>query len=593
MNSRGITKFAAAFGFSIVILIVFAPALGYGYVWDDLIYLTDRVYYQGSEGFINAATKPFFISRAYYRPLVVITFVPAVGLGAITPLIHHGVNILIHLVNAILVFKVAFLLVSKTRGAYGAEIACIAALFYAANPLVVESVVWISGRYDLMMCTFVLGFILLAFKLQPSRWKIFALTALYSAAMFSKEAAVGLILAMPMLHLIVSRSSGDGEGWRGFRNNLGSLKEVYLSILLGTLIYFGVRYAVLGEFLPSNSAGQYGPKEWAPRLNLIASAIAEFYKLLFNPWKYSSPLRPFSETLSYAALSPQFWLVAMVLVLLVFFSIKWQWPLVFLVYIAMAWPALHLISYPNGGNIIADRYALAPYAVFLVGLSVVSGVFLTRHALSKFMQLALVGCVGLMLLGSVAFVRVNASFWRNDPIFWNVLSERYPNSTMAAVNHMRILMTNGEWDSANEVIVRLMATNAPVSLTAITNFMIVRAKLGDYDDAMAWYGVAERMRPSELDDKEMSTLWCARGDVEVQRGNFALALEFFEKSVERPNEFSQCRLLYAEALFMEGQQEKSIQQLDQFLAEKKSIASLRNEYLTAWRQKHANRKETR
>ena len=135
-----------------------------------------------------------------YRPLTTLTYwlnYAVLGNGPHAAG-YHGVNLLLHAVNALLVFALV-------RGVSGRPwAALISAAVFASHPLTVESVTNVVGRADLLAATSVVGGLLLYRRfLASGGWRrapwLAGLGMAYVAGVFCKESAV-VLPAMMLLH---------------------------------------------------------------------------------------------------------------------------------------------------------------------------------------------------------------------------------------------------------------------------------------------------------------------------------------------------------------------------------------------------------
>jgi len=146
-------KSAWAILIALVVLLLYWPALEYGYIEID----------DGGQVFENPLVlewtlrnlKQMFISPVVgmYQPLTSITFAALVTVfGVEETFSQHLFNVLLHILNSLLVLLLCKKLFASTATAG------IIALLFAVHPLKVEAVVWLSARSTLMFS----GFFLLA-----------------------------------------------------------------------------------------------------------------------------------------------------------------------------------------------------------------------------------------------------------------------------------------------------------------------------------------------------------------------------------------------------------------------------------------------
>jgi Flp pilus assembly protein TadD len=125
------------------------------------------------------------------------------GRGALNPHVFHACNVIVHALNATLVF----LLVRRLIGSGGTQTwaAAAGAAVFAAHPLQVEAVAWATGFKDMVYGAFTLTALnayVVAAKRVTWSWKPYLLaTAACCLALLSKPTAV----AVPLLALAIDR----------------------------------------------------------------------------------------------------------------------------------------------------------------------------------------------------------------------------------------------------------------------------------------------------------------------------------------------------------------------------------------------------
>ena len=151
---RGTGAFLAGKNLNIVLCVLLAtatialysPVFGYGFViLDDQEYVTGNPHVQN--GLAWSTIKWAFTSTetaAYWHPLTWLSHALDYQLFALDPAGHHFHNVLIHALNAVLLF---LLLQWVTRRV--APSLLVAALF-AVHPLNVESVAWVAERKNVL-----------------------------------------------------------------------------------------------------------------------------------------------------------------------------------------------------------------------------------------------------------------------------------------------------------------------------------------------------------------------------------------------------------------------------------------------------------
>ena len=149
-ESRNLTRRDALGILAISALVVgsYIPAFFAGFVWDDEI-ITETVVRDWS-GLWHIWFSPTEITReGHYWPLVYTTFWLEHKLWGYAPTGYHVVNVVLHLGNALLLWRLARRL--TVPGAW------LLAAVFAVHPLHVESVAWVIERKDLLSTLFYLA----------------------------------------------------------------------------------------------------------------------------------------------------------------------------------------------------------------------------------------------------------------------------------------------------------------------------------------------------------------------------------------------------------------------------------------------------
>jgi hypothetical protein len=260
----------------LIAFLLYLPVLHGGLVWDDPLYLYHPLY-RHPPNWSRILTTPFVLSPNYFRPLVVVTFV----LGGVVPWLQHLVNLLLHVLNTVLVTLLAARLNGRRLGE-SVWPALVAPLLYAVHPALVEGVAFISGRFDLMLTTFLLLALLadLALRDRPRLASPAVGLCVFLAAL-CKEMAAGFLLVLPLWHLATGGTPAS------FRNLIRRQWSVYLAVLLAMAACLGLRYAALGYlYLPGagNPVPVGSPLQHAL---LAARSLAEY--ILLALWPFTAP----------------------------------------------------------------------------------------------------------------------------------------------------------------------------------------------------------------------------------------------------------------------------------------------------------------
>jgi len=159
---------------------------------DDAEYLQQSVRLKGLTW--NAVTWAFSSTQPYYHPLPRLSHVLDYQIWGRNAAGHHATGVLLHALNAALVFGFLWTLLGAVSLSTGERlsVALWVAVVFAIHPLQVESVAWMSGRTQLLCTMFGIGSVW-AYMVGARRWVVWGL---YVAALLCKPMAVSLPFAM-------------------------------------------------------------------------------------------------------------------------------------------------------------------------------------------------------------------------------------------------------------------------------------------------------------------------------------------------------------------------------------------------------------
>ncbi|MBC7949125.1 MAG: hypothetical protein H7Y42_14670, partial [Chitinophagaceae bacterium] len=184
----------------------------------------------------------------YYRPLIGVSFLIDKFVWGLESKIMHFENILLHLINTLLVFWLASLLINQRDGR-NRYLPLVASLFFSLNPIVTESVNWISGRTDILAGVFVLlsAVCIIYFRKKRSYYLLVGSATFIFAGSLAKETVLGFIPAALLLLLCKDISSSEeGEENQFFAPIDLIYYLVFSSIAIISAIYFYNYWLVLG-----------------------------------------------------------------------------------------------------------------------------------------------------------------------------------------------------------------------------------------------------------------------------------------------------------------------------------------------------------
>ena len=178
----------------VVTLLTYQPAWNGGFIWDDDEYVVNNELLTAPDGLRRIWFS--LDSPSQYFPLVYTSFRIEHALWGLNPVGYHWVNLLLHIVNALLVLRV--LMALKVPGAW------LAGAIFALHPVQVESVAWITERKNVLMGFFFLLTLLawIAFVDERTKrpWRFYVLALiLYVLSLSAKTTACTLPAALLLI----------------------------------------------------------------------------------------------------------------------------------------------------------------------------------------------------------------------------------------------------------------------------------------------------------------------------------------------------------------------------------------------------------
>ena len=389
-------------------LLLYAGTLDNAFVFDDhtairdnpLVHRTDPI-----EIFTTDYWSGYHADRSgLYRPLTTLSYALQYQLFGPDPFSYHLLNILLHALTALLLYRLVLDLMPKPAPALAA------ALLFTAHPAISEAICAAVGRADLLATTLVLTALIL-----HQRRKNTAAALAFIGALLCKESA----LVAPALFLLT-----DVFQYRTFSRKRYS--RPYLLYAALTLAYLTWRYSVLGTLGPGAIDRLDNPLiELAPGLRLLNALVlvGRYTGLLVLPAQLSADYSYAALPLATEFVSPHLALVLLSLVLLPI-ALVYTWRRHPWLCFGLAWALLALAPVANIllpiGTIMAERLLYLPAIGFCIGLA--ATLQKTRHN-------TLILIVLLALLSLRTSIRV--ADWQDGHSLFTSATQTYPNSARA------------------------------------------------------------------------------------------------------------------------------------------------------------------
>jgi protein O-mannosyl-transferase len=539
----------------LAVFIAYWPALRSGFIWDDDAYVTHNQTLHNLNGlqeiWFNAGATP------QYYPLVFTTFWLEYHLWGLNPLGFHLVNVLLHALGSLLLWRVLAQL--KVPGAW------LAAAIFALHPVQVESVAWITERKNVLSAVFYFLAALAYLRFINTensgsadiqrRYFYFAAFILFVAALLSKTVTCSLPAALLLVHW-----------WKK-----GRLRpQDILSLLPFFLVGMGLGLAT--AWLEKNHVGAHGT-DWSLTLTerfLVAGRALCFYtaKLLcparltfiYPRWEID-PAPGWGWLYPIAAIGgvAELWLVR-----------RWigKGPLVAALFFAGTLaPALGFVNiYPMRFTFVADHYqylaCLGPIALFAGA----AAYFSEKWRINPSTKYALIFLL-LSVLGTLTWRQ--AGVYQNLETLWRDTLAKNPACWMAHTNLGRLLTAQGILADA-ELHYRTAIRLKPDDEDVYYNYGNMLVKAGRLDEAIPQYRQALQLSPADAET------WNNLGVVLYQKHRTDQAIACFHEAVRYRPDFPDAHFNLGNALFVEHKLDEAVAEYREALRLAPDSAAIKN-----------------
>jgi len=500
----------------LVIVLAYWNALDAAFVWDDHILLGPNSPVASGKLLEDPLGLAFWQldhrqeTRAYYRPLSILSLALDAELWGDGPRGFHATNLLLHGLVCLGVFALA-----RRMGA-GVLASTLAMVLFGTFPRLTESVTFISGRTDLLASLAVLCALALH-RVEPHAWgRRGAAAAALFFGLLAKEVAAAGIAAIALLE--ITRRSREAGGWKHVALHMLPL-AMMLTLYLGLRVHSGVQAET--DLFP----------RWPERGLFVVQALGHYLWMLLTPWNPQLVIGTLGilETRFLA-------LGASALALLTAVGLTqgktiWSPERVALLALALfaLLPVLHLAPLPIRA-VAADRFLYLPLAALAILLASLS----TRVPTARSRWVA-TGCA-LLALGFASATHARNRQWSDELTLWRETARHMsPANGQAEFELGNLLGQRGQTQQALEHYRRSLALELelktqqpeyPLPVELLSNFGLVLAERGHSEEAIPLLEDVVRQRPHEpLRHFQLASALSRSLDFRGAERHFARALE--------------------------------------------------------------------
>ena len=401
----------------VLTLLAYLPVLGGGYIWDDDDYVTTNAALRTPAGLVDIWLHPH--ATPQYYPLVFTSFWIEHAIWGLHPAGYHVVNVLLHAIAAILLWRVLLMLDLPPPAAL------IAACVFAVHPVNVESVAWITERKNVLSAVFYF-----ASAWMFLRGKLWVALALFACALVSKSVTCSLPAALLLVFWWKQRRPTRRE-----------------TIVLVAMFIIGLALAINTAVMERTHVAAVGA-EWNYTLIdriLIAGRAVWFYvgKLVLPiQLSFIYPKWTIAPSAFYLWTFP----LAVGVALLVLWLQRDRWgrgPIVAaLFFVGTLVPALGFFNiYPMRYTFVADHYVYIASVGLMVPLAL---------AIARAGRVGWIGVIAVLIV--LAMFR--SAVFRDIERLWRDTLAKNPNSWMVHLNLAKVLDARGQDQEALDHFLR-------------------------------------------------------------------------------------------------------------------------------------------
>ena len=515
-----------------LLIIIVATVIAYSKVfdagfmsWDDMDYVFNIPDIHGfSWGHFQNWWTEYYIGN--YQPLPILTYALDYTLGGQEPFWWHMQSIIWHLASTMVLYSC----IKRMHG--NAYVALFVALLFALHPVQTESVSWVAARNKVMNAFFFFSaiYVYLGYLEDGDKRKLIWVTLLGVVAYLCKSTAIMLPFSLFAIDIWMQRKYKGHTFW------LEKLPLVLLAIPIGIITLQAQKDV---DFLNLH-----------PEFNVLHTitfagyAYVQYLVNLFVPAKLSV-LYPYPKDIGVIHIVYTLLAIAIVVIGVIAHRKKWHilsgGILFYTVNIAIV---LQFVQF--GEVLMADRYLY----IASVGVWFPLVYYLYTWVLkASNKQAAIVINVALIMIFLIATFFRN-DIWRTELNFWESVTDKFPESSIAQSSLGGIYLNNGDYKQASLYMDKALSADLN-NYKAWYNKGVILLRTNKIKDAVLALDKAIKIHPYP---KALFT----RALIYQQSGRCNFALPDIEKVLLQEPNNSKANFIKADCLEQSGKLKEAI-----------------------------------
>jgi len=493
----------------VAVFLVYQPVWHAGFIWDDDAFLFNNPLIKQSNGLYQF----WFTTKAPdFFPLTSTTLWLEWRLWGTNPLGYHIVNVLLHALSTVLIWRVLTHL--RIPGAW------LAAALFAVHPVNVESVAWITERKNTLAMLFYVTSLLFYLRFEDTdRWRWYGMAlGSFVLALLSKTAVVPL----PIVLLGLAWWKRDRVSSRDVKLTLPFFG---VALLLGLITVWFQSHSVGSAIVRTDSFwSRLAGAGWEVWFYLYKALLPVNLIFVYPRWQIDA-----TNLLSYV---PGLLLLLLAAVFLRFRK-GWgkAWLFVLGYFVVMLLPVLGFINiYFMRYSLVADHWQyfsiIGPIGLVAAGITWASDRLKKRNV---FLVPAL-SAILLLVLGVLTW-RQTCNYSDAETL-WNMTIARNPACWLAYNNLGKTYNERGNYRQAIEDFNRAIEIKPGIA-EVYSNRGNAYNGLGNYKQAIEDLNRAIEIKP------DLAEAYNNRGDAYNNLGNYRQAIEDFNRAIEIKLDFAE------------------------------------------------------
>jgi tetratricopeptide (TPR) repeat protein len=536
------------------ILFVYSPACHYGFLqYDDPVYVSNNV--DVAKGLSAQNVRWAFTTghAASWHPLTWLSHMSDVHFFGMNAEYHHDINILLHILNALLLFWV----LQRMTGAWRPS-AFVAALF-AVHPLHVESVAWIAERKDVLSTLFWMLTLhaYVRYVQSPRVHRYLAVVAAFALGLMSKS----MVVTLPFVLLLF-------DIWPLARVSRASA-QTWMRLVLEKVPLFGLAVAAsIVTFMAQMKGGTVLHLENFPLRARVANALVSYCAYLKDMlWPGNlAAYYPFESTPGILVLGC---LIALTAISILVLRSARRYPYLlagWLFYLVTLAPVIGLIQV--GDKSRADRFTYVP----LIGIFILAawGVPQLLGAW-RYRRVALTATAGVILCALAFAARNQVENWKDDRTLWEHTLRITGDNYFAHHNLGMALLEQGDLDGASKNYLEALRINRESAEThnALSNIFL---KQGRFNEALDEASEAIHLKA------DLADAHCNRGAAYASMGKIDEAIADFNNALSMNPSCAEVHYNLGLAMAMQGKADEASAWYQRALRLKPEYAEAHNSF---------------